>query len=222
MIMWRYDNIFEFKHDGQYQFEDTPGIYAIVNLLNNKKYIGSSNSVRRRYRQHFNDLFKGNHANTILQKAFNKYGQKHFGFIILETCEDIKDTLLFLEQKYIDELGDYNICKVAGKTTGIHNCGHIITEEHKNIIAQSNRNRKWNESSLKKKSEQMRNSKHVAEQRKKVDVLSMSGEYIRTYQSITDAAIDMGHINKRVCIKRCCQGKYKSAYGFKWKYHNNN
>ena len=221
MITLKLDDLFEFKKDGQYQFEDTPGVYAIVNLLNNKKYIGSSSSIRRRYRQHFNELSNDKHANPILQKAFNKYGQKHFGFLILETCENVKDTLLFIEQKYIDELGDYNICKIAGKTTGVHNSGHIITQKHREIIAESNRNRKWNESSLKKKSEQMRNSPLVAKQRKKVDMFSIDGIYIQTFDSISNAATSMGNTNKRVSIKRCCQGKYKSAYGFIWKYHNN-
>nr|DAU06974.1 MAG TPA: intron associated endonuclease [Caudoviricetes sp.] len=74
MITLKLDDLFEFKKDGQYQFEDTPGVYAIVNLLNNKKYIGSSSSIRRRYRQHFNELSNDKHANPILQKAFNKYG----------------------------------------------------------------------------------------------------------------------------------------------------
>lgn len=220
--MLKFDNIFEFKQDGQYQFDDVSGVYAIVNLLNNKKYIGSSSSIRRRYRQHFNELCNNKHSNTILQRAFNKYGQKHFGFLILETCEDVKDTLLFIEQKYIDELGDYNICKVAGKTTGIHNSGHAISEAHKQIIANSNKNRQWSESSLQKKSEWMKTSALVASQRKKIDVYSLDNTYMCTYDSIADAAKHMGNINKRVSIKRCCQGKYKSAYGFKWKYHKDN
>ena len=209
--------VYNFKKEGYRLFDDGPGIYAIVNLLNNKKYIGSTNSLRRRYRQHYCSLVNNKHDNIILQRAFNKYGDKHFGFIILERCENIKNTLLFIEQKYIDELGDYNICKIAGRPAPC-TTGHIITEEHKRIIAQSNRNRVWKESSLKKKSEWMKNSEIVAKQRKKVNMFSINGQYIRTYDSIMAAARSFGNINKRVSIKKCCQGKQNTAFGYKWKY----
>ena len=220
MITLKLNNLYSFEYNGQYQFKDSPGVYAIVNLLNNKKYIGSSSSLRRRYRQHFNDLNKNKHSNLILQRAYNKYGSKHFGFIILETCENVNDTLLFIEQKYINEFGDYNICKIAGKTTGVRNTGHIISEEHKKIISQNNKNRIWNKETLQRKSDIMKNSKLVEKLRKKVIQYSLEGEVIAIHNSIAEAATKIGGINKRVNIKRCCQGKQKTAYNFVWKFLN--
>lgn len=49
------------------------------------------------------------HHSPHLQAAWNKYGEKHFVFQILETCEPIKDTLMLLEQKYLDLKPEYNI-----------------------------------------------------------------------------------------------------------------
>lgn len=208
---------FDFKHNGQYQFDNCSGIYAIVNILNNKKYIGSTSNMRKRYRQHYNLLNKQIHPNCILQRAFNKYGEKHFKFLILETCENIRETLLMIEQKYIDELGDYNISKTAGGGSG-GNSGHEINEEHRKIIAEANRNRIWSKESLKKKSDFMKNSKLVESQRKKIMQFDLDGNYITEFKSIMDAAKSLGNINYRVSIKRCCQGKYKSAYNFKWRF----
>jgi hypothetical protein len=51
-----------------------------------------------------------------------------FYFVVLERCENIADTLLLIEQKYIDELGDYNICTEAGKLTGVSPKGHPLSE----------------------------------------------------------------------------------------------
>lgn len=36
-----------------YNLDDGSGIYAIVNSLNNKKYIGSTGTLRKRFRQHY-------------------------------------------------------------------------------------------------------------------------------------------------------------------------
>lgn len=42
---------FKFYYFGHIQIsENVSGIYAIVNTLNNKKYIGSSENLRKRYR----------------------------------------------------------------------------------------------------------------------------------------------------------------------------
>ena len=126
---------FKFYYFGHIQIsENVSGIYAIVNTLNNKKYIGSSENLRKRYRQHFNNLNKNKHANTHLQRAYNKYGASVFEFWILEECDNIRDTLITLEQKWIDSDGDYNICKLASHHCGEVYTGHVITETHRNII----------------------------------------------------------------------------------------
>lgn len=63
-----------------YNLQDGSGIYAIVNSLDNKKYIGSTGTLRKRFRQHYAALVKGTHANCHLQRAVNKYGIDKFYF----------------------------------------------------------------------------------------------------------------------------------------------
>lgn len=56
-----------------YNLDDGSGIYAIVNSLNNKKYIGSTGTLRKRFRQHYTALSSNQHANCHLQNAVNQY-----------------------------------------------------------------------------------------------------------------------------------------------------
>lgn len=134
-----------------YNLEDGSGVYAIVNSLDNKKYIGSTGTLRKRFRQHYSALIKGEHVNCYLQRAVNKFGIDKFYFIVLERCENITDTLLLIEQKYLDELGDYNICKIAGKTTGCTPKGHTLSQQQRDSIIKANKNRVWTEEMRRKK-----------------------------------------------------------------------
>lgn len=78
------------------------GIYKIVNKVNGKYYVGSSKNIFERKSRHLKSLRNGSHHSIHLQRAFNKYGENNFDFIIMETCE-IDDTLL-REQFFLDEL----------------------------------------------------------------------------------------------------------------------
>ena len=187
---------------------DSAGIYCIKNILNNKKYIGSTLNFRIRLRSHFYELRNNKHHNKHLQNAFNKYGLKFFSFCVLEECEPIQDTLMFIEQKYLDSSPDYNISKIS-------NC---ISSD---IIIKSNSNRIWKKSSLKLKSDFMKyHSKWNDEQRKKVAKFTLDGELLKVYDSISEAAESVGGKNRRINVKRCCNGLSKSAYNYKWQFKN--
>lgn len=60
------------------------GIYKITNSVNGKVYIGSTVDLKRRKRVHFRDLRVGQHYNTHLQRAYNKYGASNFHWDVLE------------------------------------------------------------------------------------------------------------------------------------------
>ncbi len=64
------------------------GIYAIINTVNSKRYIGSSKSAHYRWSQaHLPQLRNGNHCNRHLQNAWNKYGETSFRFEVIEECD---------------------------------------------------------------------------------------------------------------------------------------
>lgn len=88
------------------------GIYAIVNTVNGKRYVGSSQEIDYRFRKHKSALRSNRHHNPHLQSAWNKYGESCFDFIILEECEE--ELLLKREQAYLDVGCEYNIAVVAG------------------------------------------------------------------------------------------------------------
>jgi group I intron endonuclease len=92
------------------------GVYAIVNTMNGKRYIGSAENLRRRRTAHRSALSKNKHANKHLQAAWNKYGESAFVFVVLEYVHPI--FLLDIEQKHLDSnRGGYNIAKHAEATS---------------------------------------------------------------------------------------------------------
>lgn len=91
------------------------GIYAIRNITNDKRYIGSTTELNERYYEHKRGLNKGTHFNPYLQKAWNKYGECSFVYETVEYCD--VGVLLDREEYWIKELkshkseNGYNICR---------------------------------------------------------------------------------------------------------------
>lgn len=52
------------------------GIYQIRNLANNKRYIGSTECIERRWRHHQRLLKINKHHSCHLQSAWEKYGKE--------------------------------------------------------------------------------------------------------------------------------------------------
>lgn len=75
-------------------------IYSIRNILNNKRYIGSSIQVLRRQRAHFQELRDNKHPNEKLQKAYNKYKKENFIFEILEEFTPLNNKERFDKEQY--------------------------------------------------------------------------------------------------------------------------
>lgn len=93
------------------------GIYQITNLQNGKCYVGSAVSFSKRWKEHLRQLYNGDHHSTVMQRAWNKYGEAAFEFKKLFVCA--KADLIWFEQRAIDALKPaYNICKVAGSVLG--------------------------------------------------------------------------------------------------------
>jgi group I intron endonuclease len=59
------------------------GLYQIVNLIDGKRYIGSSCELKKRLKTHIKQLNSNKHHCIHLQRAYNKYGQKEFKIEIL-------------------------------------------------------------------------------------------------------------------------------------------
>jgi group I intron endonuclease len=64
------------------------GVYAWVNLVNRKVYVGSSRNIHKRRSEHIRHLRQGRHHSCHLQAAWGLYGQEAFRFEVLERVDD--------------------------------------------------------------------------------------------------------------------------------------
>lgn len=147
------------------------GIYKIVNLVNNKVYIGQSINLDGRFYDHKNYLNSGNHQNIYLQRAWDKYGESNFVFEIIELCEENK--LTEREQYWIDFYGGvdstntYNLRDAGSGGRLSEITKQKISEKQKNIPKYSLRGRKASDEVRKKLSEAHKGHYVSEETRKK-------------------------------------------------------
>ena len=84
------------------------GIYKITNKVNGKVYIGQSDNIERRWKNHKKDAFwsNGHVYNYPLYRAMRKYGLDNFLFEILEECK--KEELNQKEVSYIAQYDSFH------------------------------------------------------------------------------------------------------------------
>jgi group I intron endonuclease len=89
------------------------GIYKIINVVNNKFYVGSAVDLKRRKARHFSELRNGKHNNRHLQAAWAKYGEQAFVFVVVEELPDVAD-LLAAENVWLKEHVGKDYCYNLG------------------------------------------------------------------------------------------------------------
>lgn len=180
-------------------------------------YIGSSNNIERRWKEHKKKLKFNKHWNIHLQNAWNSYGSNSFNFIVLQL---VNNNLIEIESKWIEKLDSknngYNILEPRQIKIG-----RSTTEEHKRKISES----------LK---EYYKINGHHAKgiKRNNIRKNNIGGKIIEVYKdnilieeypSIAECSRQM-NISKN-CIQECCIGKIYgtnkrrlSYKGYKFKY----
>jgi len=170
------------------------GIYRIINLVNNKMYVGSSVNLKSRKYKHFKDLLDNKHGNKHLQSSYNKYGEENFKFEIIEYIREnnrliLKKKLLRAEQLHIDaymsfnNIYGYNILPKAGSPLGTTRTLESIkkqvetrksngeewhTKETKNKIGCANKGRIISKEGRKRMSEGAKGKKLSEETKRKI------------------------------------------------------
>jgi group I intron endonuclease len=107
----------------------TCGIYRVVNRINGKYYLGSSENIKKRWKAHRCDLRHNRHHSIHLQRAWNKYGEESFVFEIVEEVN--KNILLEKEQYHLDTYTPWNI--KVGYNMSKSASGGDLTSYHPNI-----------------------------------------------------------------------------------------
>ena len=64
------------------------GIYRIVNKINGRVYVGSAVNLISRKMDHWKTLRAHRHRNRFLQRAWDKYGEENFDFVVIEYVAD--------------------------------------------------------------------------------------------------------------------------------------
>lgn len=177
----------------------TSGIYCIQNILNNKKYIGSSVNMRTRLDKHRSLLRNNKHENRYLQSSFNKNTEEVFKCFIVETCT--KEELLNTEIKWFKLLQpEYNITKDILRNTPTPESSLLISKTLKRKYA---------------------SGEIISLSKKEVYQYSLTGQYLRSFESIEIAA---KIINCHRCtIDRAIHGQkgknIKTGKGYQWSLH---
>jgi len=88
------------------------GVYAIrrIGAPENRCYVGSSVGMDCRWKGHAKDLRAGRHHSFLFQRAWDKYGESAFEFVVLEMCD--RADIDAREQAWIDKiLPAYNVAR---------------------------------------------------------------------------------------------------------------
>ena len=92
-------------------------IYKIVNLANNKIYIGQSNNPNRRFKQHMSNY--KNATSKVMHKDVELFGKESFVLTIIEPCNNI-DKAKDRERYWIEYFKEQGI-KLYNQTKGGEN-----------------------------------------------------------------------------------------------------
>lgn len=198
------------------------GIYKIVNIINNKCYIGSSNNIERRFYRHKWHLNNNHHDNPYLQNAWNKYGEENFIFQPISFCKE--EELLYHEQQLINKLKpEYNFNLKTFRPPSWK--GKKLTKEHINKIRDSRirGGKKWSQASRDKMSKSTKGvpkpNNHSIKTIYQIEL--GTNRVLNTFKSVIEAA---RYINKDKATKikdgiaKCATGVNATAYGYFWLY----
>ena len=163
-------------------------IYCFTNLINGKKYIGSTTATpEHRLAQH---LYHVNHetdrSKYPLYQAIKKYGIDNFKFEVLLSKDCSEEEIRNIEHDFIVK---ENTIAPNGYNQTDETIHPLMTEE---IIQKV--------------------SKTKREQAKEVAMLTMDLQLIAIYRSATDCEESTGISSKQIAA--CCRGEQKSVKGY--------
>lgn len=214
--------------------EINSGIYCIENKINNKKYIGQSIDIRKRWREHRTSLNNNKHHNKYLQRAWNKYGEENFDFYIIQNLP--QDTIHIIyniwEIYYIDEYKTQNPKYGYNMTIGGEGTvGHVVTDETRKKISETQKGRKltkeWIEHISQAHKDKIKNGykpktehfqKYNEEQKTSINCYDKDGNYICSYSSIQEAGRDLGLEATNIC--KVLKRKHSNIKGYVFYYSN--
>jgi group I intron endonuclease len=109
-------------------------LYEILNIIDNKRYVGITGNLKRRWKEHRSELKTNTHHNKHLQSAWNMYGKDSFKFNIINEFNNL-DELNKAEIEFIDKYDLKNPTKGYNLADGGNSFEH--SQEAKDKIIKS-------------------------------------------------------------------------------------
>lgn len=187
-------------------YKKITGIYKILNIKNNKLYVGSALSVYSRLNTHKRLLNNKKHPNSHLQKSWEKYGLENFIFEIIEECD--VNLLQEREEYYIKHYQANNNKFGYNKRINCKtNLGLKYSDEHKKNLSLAHMGIKRTEEAHKK---------IVQSQYKKVYKYDLDGNFLMEYDSVQSAGKECEAHPANISM--CARGIIKKTKNFIWSY----
>jgi group I intron endonuclease len=210
-----------------------PYVYKITNDVNGKMYIGqTSRTLDERFCEHLKEVKMSRSVGRPLYDAMRKYGVDHFHIEQIEETDNPKEREVYWIEYYGTFKNGYNATFGGdGKRYIDYDLVVMTYQQIGNMNETANLLGICADSVneiLRIKNECRRSSVEITIERcsKAVHMFDLDGLYVRTFISVADAArylIDNKLSNckasgLRTHISDVCNGKRKSAAGFKWAY----
>jgi group I intron endonuclease len=194
-----------------------PGVYLITNLINGKKYVGSSAIMLRRLKEYLNPLYLERNlekGNSKLLRALLKYGYSNFEFKVLEMFEhsllkkrkqmppkaELRLQLLAREQYFLDKIKpEYNINLKAGS-----NLGRSYSEEVRKKMSLAKLGKVGNKKGAILSAETRDLMRENSGMNKNIVMLNENDKVLGYFKSIQLASEALGISRNR--ISRCARG----------------
>ena len=216
-------------------------VYLVKNIINGKKYVGlTTQSLETRWQQHVYEAFRKNN-NRYFYNSIRKYGKDSFKCSILEECKDEQE-LDAKEIYWINQLGSfrdgYNLTiggeggykEITRKKMSLACQGKKFSDEHrKNLsishmgISVGEKNGMFGRKGVNHHAFGKKRSKEAREKisrnhgrNRKIEQYDLDGKYLKSYDSIQQAILDVGGHNANII--KCCKDQRNKAYGYRWKY----
>jgi hypothetical protein len=195
------------KQDKDIKNQNKYIVYCTTNLVNNKKYIGSTT--------HNPNYYLG--SGVLLKKAIEKYGKENFIKTILFKA-DSYELMREMEEYYINHFNAYKsplFYNMSSKGSGL--------PEGTKLGSNSIKNSKIGLKKLGKKlSQEHCNTitKGKLGKGKTVLQFDLNDNFIKEWDTARQACIFYNPKDLNG-VSACCLKKQKTAFGYKWKYKNN-
>ena len=208
-------------------------IYKITNDVNQKVYIGmTERTIEERFKEHCYDYKRRSFEKRPLYAAMKKYGTEHFHVELIEETNNPEEREQFWIRYYNSYVGFSN-CQGYNATLGGDGKAYIDREPIIELFQQGLTQREissllgydvhtirvaLNEAGISHK--EIENNA-LSKQKKGVQMLDkITSEQIALFSSIMEAERYLQKPQSCRHIAEVCNGKRKSAYGYKWQWNN--